>query len=174
MGITMIATGGVPGNRSVLLFYPEGRTYSPPAKQAVVSLPSVGPCALRGGSRSLPRAPDNAAAYPCRHCLCGWQTAYALFASSLQTVVLFRDNLPPGCENLQPAALSQLWTDASPHRPLSFVSAKETKPPLAGGQKEVNDYGNLSHGSEGREPWDWPFCLRGFRLSELQRHLQRL
>ena len=50
MGITMIATGGVPGNRSVLLFYPEGRTYSPPAKQAVVSLPSVGPGALHEAS----------------------------------------------------------------------------------------------------------------------------
>lgn len=31
-------------------FYPEGRTYSPPAKQAVVFLPSVGPCALHKAS----------------------------------------------------------------------------------------------------------------------------
>ena len=35
-----------------------------------------------------PEGADNAAAFPCRHCLCGWQTACALFAPSLQTVVL--------------------------------------------------------------------------------------
>ena len=53
----------------------EERTYSPPAKQAVVSLPAVGPCALpeastgcfsRGGSQC--RSFSNR-----RHCLCGWQ-----------------------------------------------------------------------------------------------------
>ena len=171
MGITMTTTGrsGKPERPS---FYPEGRTYSPPAKQAVVSLPSVGPCALRGGLRSLRRALANAAVYPCRHCLCGWQTAFALFASSLQTVVLCRDNLPSACENLPPAAFSQQWTMHPPHRPFSFAAPKETKPPLAGGRKEVKNYGDLSSGSKGREPWHRPLRLRGVGLSELQRHLQ--
>ena len=149
MGITMIATGGVPGNRSVLLFYPEGRTYSPPAKQAVVSLPSVGPCALRGGSRSLRRAPDNTAepAGFGRHCLCGWQTAVASFASSLQIVVPIRDNLPPACENLPPAALSQRWTMLSRTVHFLLYAPKETKTPPCGGRKDVIHYGDLSSGS---------------------------
>lgn len=41
MGITIKCYVGAPGNRGASLF-PEGRTYSPPAKQAVVSLPLVG------------------------------------------------------------------------------------------------------------------------------------
>lgn len=45
MGITIKCYVGAPGNRGASLF-PEGHTYSPPAKQAVVSLPLVGPCAL--------------------------------------------------------------------------------------------------------------------------------
>ena len=40
LGITIKCYVGAPGNRSASLF-PEGRTYSPPAKQAVVSLPLV-------------------------------------------------------------------------------------------------------------------------------------
>ena len=149
MGITMNATGAFRETGASFFFIPKGAlTHHLPTGQAVVSLPSVGPCALRGGLRSLRRAPDNAAAYFSRQCLCGWQTALALFASSLQTVVLFQDNLPSACENLPPAALSQKWTLPLWHRPLSFVSAKETKPPLAGGRKEVKDYGNLSPGSK--------------------------
>ena len=121
----------------LFLFYPEGRTYSPPAKQAVVSLPPVGPCALRGGSRSLRRARDNDAepAGFSRHCLCGWQTAVASFESSLQIVVPVRDNLPPACEKLPPAALSQRWT--MPSRTVHFLllAPKETKTPPCGEQK---------------------------------------
>ena len=145
-------------------------------RAAVVSHPLVGPSALpeasagcfsRGGRQC--RSFANR-----RHWLCGWQTAFALFASSLQSVVLFRDNLPPACENLPPAALPQLWTMHPRHRPFSFVSAKETKPPLAGGRKEVKDYGDLSPGSKGRKPWRGSLRLRGFRLSKLFRYLQRL
>lgn len=40
MGITMKCYGGAPGNRGASLF-PEGRTYSPPVKQAVAALPLV-------------------------------------------------------------------------------------------------------------------------------------
>ena len=61
MGITMTVMGrlGTPERPS---FFPEGRTYSPPALRAGgVSLPLVGSCALRGGLRSLRRAPANAA-----------------------------------------------------------------------------------------------------------------
>ena len=96
------------------------------------------------------------------------------FAALQQTLVPFRDNLPPACENLPLADLSQRWTMHPLHRPFSFVPTKETKPPLAGGRKEVNDYGDLSPGSKDREPWGRPFRLCGFRLSELFRYLQRL
>ena len=78
----------------------------------------------------------------------------------------------PACKNLPPAAFSRVWTDAALHRPFSFAALKETKPPLAGGRKEVKDYGDLSSGSKGREPWNRPLRLRGVGLSELQRHVQ--
>ena len=70
-----------------------------------------------------------------RHCLCGWQTAVASFASSLQIVVPIRDNLPPACENLPPAALPQRWT--MPSRTVHFLlyAPKETKTPPCGEQK---------------------------------------
>jgi len=104
---------------------------------AVVSFPSVGPCALRGGSRSLRRAPDNAAELAGfgRRCLCGWQTAVASFASSLQIVVPIRDNLPPACENLPPAALSQRWTMPSHIVHFLLYAPKETKTPLWGEER---------------------------------------
>ncbi|GEM_PF-5505883 len=150
MGITMIATGGVPGNRSVLLFYPEGRTYSPPAKQAVVSLPSVGPCALRGGSRSLRRAPDNTAepAGFGRHCLCGWQTAVASFASSLQIVV---PALGQPATRLRQTCHRQLCRrDGRCHPAPSIffcLRQKKQKRLPAGSRKDVIHYGDLSSGS---------------------------
>ena len=59
MGITMTTTDAW-GNLSVLLFYPEGRTYSPPAKQAVVSLPSVRLVRSARQMRLLREPPDNA------------------------------------------------------------------------------------------------------------------
>lgn len=61
MGITMIITGrsGKPERPS---FFPiRAHLLTTGQRPAVVSLPSVGPCALRGGLRSLRSAPDNAA-----------------------------------------------------------------------------------------------------------------
>ena len=59
-------------------------------------------------------------------------------------------------------------------RTVHFLLPRQKKQnrPLQGGRKDVNDYGDLSSGSKGREPWDGPFRLRGVGLSELQRHLQ--
>ncbi len=59
MGITMTAMGrsGKPGRS---FFIPKGAlTHHLSAGQAVVSLPLVGPCALRGGLRSLRSAPGH-------------------------------------------------------------------------------------------------------------------
>ena len=63
MGITLSTTGAFrETGRSSLFFVPKGAlTHHLPAGQAVVAFPLVRPCALRGGLRSLRRAPDNAA-----------------------------------------------------------------------------------------------------------------
>ena len=167
MGITMTVTGrlGKPERPSFLSR--RAHLLTTARRAAVVSLPLVGPCALPEASAGyFSRGADNAAE-PLgigRHCLCGWQTAFALFASSLQTVVPFRDNLPPACENLPPAALSQLWTMLL--RTVHFLLSRQKKQnrPLQLGRKEVKDYGDLSPGSEGGKPRGRPFCLRSFRL----------
>lgn len=85
----MKTAGRSPGNRGPPSFYPEGRTYSPPLKQAVVALPLVGyvrsspgqepPAAValrnapagavRGGLRLLRETLDKAAFLPnCQPC----------------------------------------------------------------------------------------------------------
>ena len=136
---------GQPGRFSFIPKGPKGALTHHWHRPAVVSLPSVGSCALRGGLRSLRRTPDNAAepAGFGRHCLCGWQTAAASFASLQQIVVPIRGNLPPACENLPlhkarpsgAAAFSQRWT--MPSRTVHFLlyAPKETKTPPCGEQK---------------------------------------
>ena len=56
----MSPLGGLRETGDLPLFSPEGRTYSPPVKQAVVCLAAS--CALRGGLRLLRQPPDNATA----------------------------------------------------------------------------------------------------------------
>ena len=59
--MTRVGRSGRPG-RSAFFFIPKGAlTHHLPAGQAVVAFPLVRPCALRGGLRSLRRAPANAA-----------------------------------------------------------------------------------------------------------------
>jgi len=117
---------------------------------AVVSFPSVGPCALRGGSRSLRRAPDNAAELAGfgRRCLCGWQTATALFASSLQTVV---PALGQPATRLRQTCHRQLCRrDGRCHPAPSIffcLRQKKQKRLPAGSRKDVIHYGDLSSGS---------------------------
>jgi hypothetical protein len=181
MGITLSMTGAFRETGASFFFIPKGAlTHHLQSRRWYPSLQSGRALFPKHPQDASPEGADNAAAFPCRHCLCGWQTASALFASSLQTVVLCRDNLPPACENLpqhkarpsRAAAFSQLWTMLPRTVHFTFASPKETKPPLAGGRKDVNNHGDLSSGSEGREPWNRPLRLRGVVLSELQRHLQ--
>ena len=58
LGITIKCYVGAPGNRSASLF-PEGRTYSPPVKQAVVCLRhralSEGDCGFCGSLQTMPQ-----------------------------------------------------------------------------------------------------------------------
>ena len=128
MGITMIVTGRLGKPERPSFFIPKGAlTHHLPAGQAVVSLPVVGPCALRGGLRSLRRAPDNAAEPTDvgRHCLHGWQIGLRPVCSFAASVVLCRDNLPSACENLPLAALSQLWTMLP--RTVHFLLSRQKK-----------------------------------------------
>ena len=135
MGIKMTTTGTW-GNLSVLIFSPKGAlTHHLRSRRWYPSLRSGRALFTNHLQDASPEGADNAAVYSCRHCLCGWQKASALFAPSLQTVVLCRDNLPPACENLPPAAFSQLWTMLYPHRPFSFAASKEKNRPLQGAER---------------------------------------
>lgn len=131
------------GRPEPFFFLCEERTYSPPG-----CMPGGGTaashqsCALRGGLRSLRSAPDNTAepAGVGRHCLYGWQIG-------LRPVCSFTANCCPlsgqPATRLRKPATAQgtpfgcgsfvaVMDDATPHRPFSFVSVKETKPPLVG------------------------------------------
>lgn len=121
MGITMTVTGHLGKPERPSSFFPKGALiHHLPTGQAVVSLPSVGPCALRGGLRSLRRAPDNAAepAGVGHHCLCG-ETAF------------------PFLHLRKPATGSFVaeMDDAIPHCPFSFACAKRNKSAPCGEQK---------------------------------------
>lgn len=141
------------GNRASRFFCPEGRTYSPPAKQAVVSLPPVGPCALRGGSRSLRRAPDNAAELAVSvviACAAGRRLSPHLHRRC-KSLSLPWDNLPPTCDKPATAQGTPFgcgsfvaeMDDAIPHRPFSFACAKRNKNASLRGRKDVTTYGHL-------------------------------
>ena len=139
---------GVPGDRGAPLSFipkgalthhcPKGSGGIPPGGRAVRSSRSI--------HRMLRQRGAGNAAEPAgvgRHCLCGWQTAFASFASSLQSLSPFRDNLPPACENLPQhkarpsgaAALSQLWTMLPRTIHFLLYAPKETKTPPCGEQK---------------------------------------
>ena len=139
MGITMTVTGRLWKPERPSFFIPKGAlTHHLPAVQAVVSLPLVGPCALRGGLRSLRRAPGNAAkpAGVGRHCLYGWQIGLRPVCSSAANCCPLSGQ--PAIRLRKPATGSfvAVMDDATPHRPFSFVSAKETKPPLTRAERK--------------------------------------
>lgn len=138
------------GRPEPFFFLCEERTYSPPAKQAVVSLPLVGHGALRGGFRFLRKAMDDAG---------------KLLSSTQQA----RDGtkcsiLTCSCTNLPPAALPQIWVHRSADASI-FSFAKEKQ------KLEVRDYGNLPFGSEGYQQRRRPLCCGCRSLYELQRDL---
>ena len=102
----------------------KGRTYSPPAKQAVVSLLRRVVRSPRG-MRLLREPPDNATSPA---------GAAVIICASGISPAFNAVQLSDACENLQPAAFSQLWTELIA-RPFSFTAAKETKTPPCGEQK---------------------------------------
>ena len=146
MGITMTATGAFRETGASFFFIPKGAlTHHLPAGQAVVSLPSVGPCALRGGLRSLRRAPDNATepAGVGRHCLYGWQIGLHPVCSftanccplSGQPAIRLRkpataQGTPFGC-----GSFIAVMDDASPAPSIFFCPDKRNKTAPCRGQK---------------------------------------
>ena len=95
--------GGLRKNGGLPLFSPEGRTYSPPVKQAVVCLRhralSEGDVAFCGKRQTMP------------------QHLRMLLSSSARLGKYRRFNrryFPTACANLPPAALPQKWTGVQP------------------------------------------------------------
>ena len=126
MGITMKCYGGAPDNRGASLF-PEGRTYSPPAKAGGGSPPvgraralSEGNCVSCGSRRTMPQPGWFCCHRPrsyrkhTRFCVC--EQGYSLYPCLA----------PTACENLPPAAFTQLWVSLLLRHPFSFCE-KETK-----------------------------------------------
>ena len=149
MGITMTTTDAW-GNLSVLLFYPEGRTYSPPAHRAGGGIPPFGR-AVRSARRIALSAES---ARQCRRA-CGRRASLPVWLA---------DRSSPGLQ-LRRKLLSSVGTTCHPpaktcHRQLCrsygrcypaqsifFCLGKRNKTAPYGGRKEVNDYGDLSSGS---------------------------
>ena len=89
MGITLSMTGAFRETGASFVFIPKGAlTHHLQSRRWYSSLRSGRALFTKHPPDASPEGADNAAAYLCRHCLCGWQTASALFAPSLQTVVL--------------------------------------------------------------------------------------
>lgn len=110
-------------SRRALFLFPEGRTYSPPAKQAVVSLPLVG---LVRSSQSVfqplfQRGVGNVAS---EHSLCS--RLYILQYQQNDEVAYCHPIPPPACENLPPAAFTQLWVSHFRRHPFSLFK-RETE-----------------------------------------------
>ena len=131
---------GRSGKPERLFFFPEGRTYSPPARRAgggippssgtrALCEPSTG-CFSRGQPmpQRIPAVIGCAAGRPvvapvrrfaANRCPLPGQPANRLRKPAATKEDSLREP--------DASALSQLWTDASPHRPFSFDCAKRNK-----------------------------------------------
>lgn len=133
------------GRPEPFFFLCEERTYSPPAKQAVVSLPSVRLVRSARQMRLLREPPDNATSPA---------GAAVIICASGICPAFNAVQLSDACANLPAAALSQLWTELTV-RPFSFSEKKQKQGDVISAYpgKDVMYYGNLSFGSKGRKPW---------------------
>ena len=146
MGITMTTTDAW-GNLSVLLFYPEGRTYSPPPQgAALVSLPLVGPCALPEASTGC----FSRGGRQCRQAFGRRSSLPVRLADSFRRVCLFAANRCPlpaqPATRLRKPATAQgtpfgcgsfiaVMDDASPAPSIFFCPDKRNKTAPCRGQK---------------------------------------
>ena len=154
---------GRSGNRASRFFFPEGRTYSPPAKRAVVSLPLV---RLVRSSRTvfqsvLQRGQEMPqAGIPC-----------AVGASADAEIAAYRTNpadaLPASC--LRKPVTDSFIADMDGFTPPIFFLRKRNKNE---GERTVRTNGNLPLGSKGCEPGKRTLRCGGIRLSELFQYSQ--
>ena len=145
MGITMTMTGrsGKPGRPS---FFPI-RAHLLTTCEAGGGIPPFGR-AVRSARRFALSAES---ARQCRRS-CGLRSSLPVrLADGCRLICIFVANRCP-CPGQSATRLRKPATgsfvaemdDAIPHRPFSFAASKETKPPLAGGRKDVIDHGDLS------------------------------
>ena len=138
MGITLSMTGAFRETGASFFFIPKGAlTHHLQSRRWYSSLRSGRALFTKHPPDASPEGAANAAepAGFGRHCLCGWQTAVASFASSLQIVVPALGQ--PATRLRKPATGSFIaeMDDAIPHRPFSFVCAKRNKNAPCGEQK---------------------------------------
>ena len=133
-------------------FIPKGAlTHHLPAGQAVVALPLVRPCALRGGLRSLRRAPANAA------------------GTAVPVIIVCAEEPVRRFPRLRKPATGSFVAEAGTGRVArTCILFCEREPEK---RIEVKTLGNLPFGGESHQPRHRPFRLRGLGLYELLRHL---
>lgn len=151
------------GDRSLSFFPVKGAlTHHLQSRRWYPSLRS-GSCALRGGCGSC----GSLQTMP-------WHLRVLPSLPAVLKVVWVKKTYPTSapCENLPPAALSQLWTELAA-RPFSFSEKKQKQGHAVSAcpGKDAIYYGNLSSGSKGRKPWSGSKCLRCGGVYELFCHL---
>ena len=144
-------SGGVPGDRGAPLFL---------SRRAHLLTTRAAGGGMASGQRALCEA-DCA--------LCGERQPILPGLRSQSSLAVRRDRyaVPFACENLPPAALSQRQGESKKIALLSLCRKEKQKKRI----EEVKTIGNLSFGSEGRQPRHRPFRLRSLGLYELLRYL---
>ena len=143
---------GRSGKPERLFFFPEGRTYSPPAKQAVVSLPAVG---LVRSSRTVHRTllqrgqtmPPRFTSSPLSvHPAGDFRLICAICSDAANRCPYSEQHLPSGCESLRlptftlhtsrGGSLSQMQAVTKMFGLFSFVCAKRNKIAPCGAERK--------------------------------------
>ena len=166
MGITIKCYVGAPGNRGASLF-PEGRTYSPPAKQAAVSLPLVG---LVRSPRGI--ASPAGAAGRCHSPVGSAVIVHAVIASTPAFASVSRGTVcTPALRQLPAKTCHRQLCRRYGYRcsgDTHFLFAKKKQKNK--GERTVRTNGDLPLGSQGGQQRYGTLCGCRFRLSELYQY----
>ena len=121
-------------------------------------IPPVGQARALFTKRLLAAFPEGAGNVASEHSLCS--RLYILHYQQNDEVAYCHPIPPPACENLPPAAFTQLWVSHSRRHPFLFSKEKQK-------ERTVKTNGNLSSGSKSSQPWYRKKRCCSFRLSEL-------